>query len=136
VDHESLVLRSLGTGDDVARGIPRRSLAITARELREGIASFRPLSHSSVSTLVSRLRERGLVERTPRRIGKAHVYRCTRRGRRMAQPLLQRLVRRVFAGDAVALVASLFDGKPPTARELDELEHLVADLRSRRRRTS
>ena len=37
--------------------------------------------------------------------------------------------RQVFHGDGVALVASLFETKPPTKDEIQKLEQLLAELR-------
>jgi hypothetical protein len=45
------------------------------------------------------------------------------------------LLRRVFHGDGIALVTSLFQTKPPTADELDRLEQMVRDWRAQRPRT-
>lgn len=106
----------------------------TARRVREGIAAWRPLGHSSVVTLLNRLEERGLVERTDEREGKAFIYRAVARREATAQPLLRRLVQRVFGGNPLALVASLFETRPPTERELEELERMVEELKARRAR--
>jgi hypothetical protein len=40
------------------------------------------------------------------------------------------LVERVFGGDALAVVSSLFETRPPSAQELDQLEKLLDQLRS------
>ena len=111
----------------------QRAGTATAREVREGIAAYRPLAHSSVVTLLGRLEQRGLVVKAKAPQGKAFVYRPTRKRSTTVRPLLRRLVNRVYAGDSVALVASLFETKPPTARQLDELEQMVEELRRRGR---
>lgn len=103
----------------------------TAREVREGIADYRPLAHSSVVTLLGRLEERGLLVKRKADRGKAFVYRPTRERDTTVRPVLRRLVERVYAGDSVALVASLFETKPPNEREIDELERMVEELRRR-----
>ncbi|HEX2189302.1 MAG TPA: BlaI/MecI/CopY family transcriptional regulator [Longimicrobiaceae bacterium] len=104
----------------------------TAREVREGIAAFRPLAHSSVVTLLNRLEARGLVTRRKAGQGKAFLYAPTHGRSATVRPLLRRLLNRVYGGDSVALVASLFETKPPSERELEELERMVDDLRRRR----
>lgn len=101
----------------------------TAREIREGIADYRPLAHSSVVTLLNRLRERDLLDRRKADRGKAFVYSARRDRTEAVQPLLRRLLNRVYAGDTVALVASLFESTPPTGRQLEELERMVEELR-------
>jgi hypothetical protein len=41
---------------------------------------------------------------------------------------------RVFAGNGVALVASLLESRPPTEAEIAELERLLKDLRDEQSR--
>ncbi len=65
--------------------------------------------------------------------GKAFVYRAELQPNGPARRLLQGLRDRLFGGDAVALVASLMDSRPPSADELAELEQLVKDLKQRGR---
>ena len=51
----------------------------TARDVREAMASYRPLTHSAVSTLLARLQEKGLVGRRKGPVGKAFLFRATDR---------------------------------------------------------
>lgn len=104
----------------------------TAREIRELIHEYRPLAHASVLTLLTRLEAKGLVSREKGPFGKAFVYLPTNRSRKTTRNLLHRLVQRVFHGDGIALVSSLFQTKPPTQDELKRLEQLVTDLRAQR----
>jgi hypothetical protein len=60
------------------------------------------------------------------------VYKATQDPHATARPVLKRLLQRAFGGDTLALVASLFESRPPTAEELVELERLVADLKRRK----
>ena len=107
----------------------QRAGSATAAEVRAGVAAYRPLAHSSVVTLLNRLEGRGLLVKEKGEHGKAFVYRPTRKRASTVKPMLKRLVNRVYAGDSVALVASLFETKPPTAREIEELERMVAELK-------
>ena len=109
----------------------RRSEA-TARELRRDLEAHRPMAHGSVLTLLGRLERRGLVTRRKGPVGKAFVFAPARQPITTVRPLLKRLLNRVFAGNPVDLVASLFETRPPTASELDELHKLVTDLRKKR----
>lgn len=117
---------------DVLSELHRRAQA-TARELREALEPYRPMAHGSVVTLLGRLERKGLVARHKGPVGKAFVYEPARRHSATFRPVLKKLVQRVFGGDSVALVASLFETKPPTPRELEELQRLVAELRAKRR---
>src|SRR5262249_59492729 len=90
--------------------------ARTAREIRETLAGERPMSHSSVCTLLRRLEGKGFVTHEKGSSGKAFVYRAaiapTHTRRRRVRDLLTRL----FAGSGVDLVAALFESRPPTER--------------------
>lgn len=103
----------------------------TARQVRERLAGRRPLAHASVVTLLGRLEARGLVRRRKADTGKAFVYAPTRARTRTFGPLLSRLVRRAFQGDSSALVASLFESRPPDAREIERLDALLEEWRTR-----
>jgi BlaI family transcriptional regulator, penicillinase repressor len=117
---------------DVLAELHRRNAA-TARELREALSGYRPMAHGSVVTLLSRLEKKGLVTRRKGPVGKAFIFEPSRRHSATFRPVLRKLLQRVFGGDSVALVASLFETKPPTPRELQALQRLVADLRAKRR---
>jgi BlaI family penicillinase repressor len=111
------------------QGAPR-----TAREIREELHTERPLSHSSVCTLLGRLEAKGFVVREKGTNGKAFVYRAARPPNRTKRRLVADLLDRLFAGRGVDLVAALFESKPPTDEQLDDLQALLNILRLRRRR--
>lgn len=114
---------------EVLACVQRRGRA-TAREVREELASWRPLSHSSVMTLLGRLADRGLVDRE-RGEGREYIYHATATREEALEPIFRRLLNRVFEGDAAAMTASLFQTRPPEPDELERLERLLDDLRSR-----
>jgi predicted transcriptional regulator len=102
----------------------------TAREIGDALRGYRPMAHGSVVTLLKRLEAKALVTKRKAPIGKAFVYRPTAGVKSTYRDLLKRIRMRVFGGDSVALVASLYESKPPTAAELHELERLLERLRS------
>jgi predicted transcriptional regulator len=104
----------------------------TAREIREDLWAQRPMAHGTVLTLLSRLERRGLVSRRKGPVGKAFLYVPTRQPSATVRPLLRRLVNRLFDGNPVDLVASLFETRPPSARELEDLQKLLSDLKKKR----
>jgi predicted transcriptional regulator len=104
----------------------------TARDIREALWDQRPMAHGSVLTLLGRLERRGLVTRRKGPVGKAFIYEPTRQQTATMRPVIRRLVDRMFAGSPVDLVASLFETRPPSRRELDAIERLVRDLRRKR----
>jgi predicted transcriptional regulator len=101
----------------------------TARQLREALEPSRPMAHASVMTLLGRLEAKGLVARRKADSGKAFVYTPLPRARGALSPAVRRLAERVFGGSAAALVASLFETRPPTAAELDDLQALLDGMR-------
>ena len=106
----------------------------TAREVREKLEKRRPLAHASVVTLLGRLEEKRLVRRWKGDTGKAFIYAPTAARTRTFGPVLTRLVRRAFQGNSAALVASLFESRPPDAREIADLEALIAEWHERDRK--
>ena len=105
----------------------------TARRLREALADKRPMAHASISTLLKRLEEKGLGAREKGPVGKAFVYRARGKPAKTYRRMLGDLLDRVFDGSGVALVASLFETRPPSEEEIDELERLVRELRTKGR---
>lgn len=108
--------------------------SLSARAIREMLAAERPMSHSSVCTLLSRLEAKGLVTREKGPQGKAFVYRPAVPFRPTRRRLVRTLLDRVFGGRGVDLVAALFDGRPPSEAQLDELQQLLDELREKNRR--
>lgn len=105
--------------------------SLTARELREALALTRPMSHSSICTLLARLEDKGYVCREKADTGKAFVYRPAKPRESTSREAVGRLVDRLFSGEPISLVASLLESRPPSPEQLDELERLLAQLRRR-----
>jgi predicted transcriptional regulator len=103
-----------------------------ARQIREELSAFRPMSHASVLTLLGRLEAKELVTRRKGEVGKAFVYSATKSPKPMYRTLMKRMVRRIFANDPAQVVASLFDAKPPTAEELRQIRELVEKMEQRK----
>jgi predicted transcriptional regulator len=106
----------------------------TAREIRERMHTYRPMAHGSVVNLLKRLEAKDLVAKKKGPVGKAFLYRPTAAAASIYGNLLNRLLHRVFGGDSLALVASLFETRPPDGRQLEKLEELLDELRVRHRR--
>ena len=85
-------------------------------------------------TLLGRLEDKRLVRRWKGETGKAFIYAPTAARTRTFGPVLSRLVRRAFQGNSAALVASLFDSRPPNAAEIANLEALLDEWRERDRK--
>jgi BlaI family penicillinase repressor len=107
----------------------------TAADIRKATAAFRPMAHGSVVTLIKRLEEKKLVTATGKR-GKAFVYAATRRPEPTYRRLVGNLLDRVFGGNAVSLVSSLFEGQAPRAEEVAQLRRLLDNLVDRQTKSS
>ncbi len=106
----------------------------TAREIRERMHPYRPMAHGSVVNLLKRLEAKDLVAKKKGSVGKAFLYRPTAAAASVYGKLLNRLLHRVFGGDSLALVASLFETRPPDGPQLEKLEGLLDELRVKHRR--
>ena len=105
-----------------------------ARTIRTVLRKSRPLSHSSVVTLLRRLEAKRLVARRPAPAGKAFLYRASETSAGAIDGVLRRLVSRVFGGDRLSVVSTLFRSAPATEEEIEALRRLVDDLHGGRRR--
>ena len=103
----------------------------TARQLREAMMGYRPMAHGSMVTLLCRLEDKGLLTKRKAPVGKAFIFTPTQRPEPTYRKILKNLLHRLFGGDGVCLVASLFEGQPPTHEELDELQKLIDDHRQK-----
>jgi predicted transcriptional regulator len=103
----------------------------TARALREQMQAYRPMAHGSMVTLLTRLERKGLVSKRKGQAGKAFIYTPTRRPEPTYRRIMRDIQDRIFGGSGVTMVSSLFESRPPTEDELDQLQHLLDDLRRR-----
>jgi predicted transcriptional regulator len=103
----------------------------TGREIREDLHPFRPMTHGAILNLLKRLEAKRLVKRKKAPVGKAFIYQATERVDSVYRKMLGRLVNRMFAGDILAVVASLFETKPPDREQLDRLEQMMNELRDK-----
>jgi BlaI family transcriptional regulator, penicillinase repressor len=106
---------------------------VTARRVREELQGYRPMTHGAVVTLLIRLEKRGLVRREKGPVGKAFLFEAVKADRPIRNSL-KSLLKRVFQGDEVAFVASLFETRPPTLVEIDQLQELLDEMREKRRK--
>ena len=106
----------------------------TARELREMLAPFRPMAHGSVVSLLNRLETKGLVTKRKGDVGKAFIFMAVRRPEPTYRRLLGNILERVFGGDQLALVSSLFETRPPSLDEIKEMRRMLEELSRKARR--
>jgi BlaI family penicillinase repressor len=106
----------------------------TARQIREDIHAYRPMAHGSIVNLLLRLEAKSLVARKKGTVGKAFIYYPTNEAGTVYGNVLGRLLNRVFGGDSLSLVSSLFETKPPDEEQIEGLERLLAHLKEKQKR--
>ena len=100
----------------------------TARQIRDALAERRPMAHATVLTFLARLERKGFVTRRKEPGRRGYIYSPTRRPEATYRRLTGELLDRVFAGNPVRLVASLFDGRTPDKRQVEQLRTLLKEL--------
>lgn len=81
------------------------------------------LAPTTVSTVLSRLEKKGLVEHRPE--GRAYVYRATISEDAVQTSVLGRVRDRLFGGDVTALVGQLLDTSSVSTEELAQVRRLL-----------
>jgi BlaI family transcriptional regulator, penicillinase repressor len=103
----------------------RQQGGATTRQVCEGLAGQRKMGPSAAQALLLRLEAKGLLKREKITGTKAYRYVPTAQADGACRNLARRFVDRLFAGSPAALMASLFDTRQPTAREIEELRRLI-----------
>ncbi len=91
------------------------------------------MAHASMMTLLGRLEAKGMVKRNKGPVGKAFIYAPLRRPDKTYRRVIGDVLQRIFGGNQPALVASLFETRPPTRAEVAELQRLLDRLRQKNR---
>lgn len=100
----------------------------TAAEVQADLALERGLALTTISTMLKRLGEQGIVGH--RAEGRQFVYRARYGEEQVQATMVRDLVARLFRGDSAALVSHLVEAGEVEARELEGLREKV---RRRRR---
>lgn len=105
----------------------------TARTVREEMLPYRPMTHGAMVTLLKRLEAKGLVTKRKGNVGKAFLFRAVHAPEPVYRKIMHDLHQRVFGGSGAAMFASLFETRPPTSEEVDELQKLLDDLKRKQK---
>ncbi|MCG8405787.1 MAG: BlaI/MecI/CopY family transcriptional regulator [Phycisphaerales bacterium] len=108
---------------------------VTARRIREKMLKYRPMAHGSVVTLLTRLENKGMVTKEKGPVGKAFLFRTTRKPDSIHKKLVKDMVTRVFAGDTGGMVTALLDAHQPTKDELAEIQSAVNRAKKKAKKT-
>jgi BlaI family penicillinase repressor len=102
----------------------------TAREIRERMNSYRPMAHGSTVTLLKRLESKGLVKKQKGTEGKAFIYSAAIKPSPTFRSIVNKMLQRIFGGDSLVMVSTLFESKPPTNEELEQIQQLLDTYRN------
>lgn len=98
----------------------------TVSKVREVLeAAERPLAHTTVATMLSRMETEGHVER--RTENRVNVYRPLLQRSDVSRTMVSDLTARLFGGDVTQMVAQLLAGADVTPEEIVRLKKLVRD---------
>ncbi len=100
----------------------------TVADVRDVLAPERKPAVSTVSTVLSRLEEQGVVRH--RRQGRRYVYRAAVDRDDVRSAMLDDLLDQVFGGDAAELVNHLVRERELEGADLERLQALVDEQRS------
>ena len=101
----------------------------TVAEVTQALQAGRGLAHTTVSTLLTRLQRRGLVE--SRRDGRQLVYRALVDERQVRRSMVSGLLGSLFGGDAQALVAHLMREDAISSDDLAKIRGLLDAKKAR-----
>ena len=104
----------------------------TVRQVHESLKRERQLGYTTVLKTMQIMAEKGLLLRDEQ--AKSHVYRPAEAAQETRQGMVRDLVDKVFEGSAMQLLAHALHAKRPSAKELDDIQALIEEARSGRRR--
>ena len=95
----------------------------TVRMVREELAGFRALAHTSVMTVMTIMTQKGYLTRRKKRGG--YVYRTRISEKAAKAGLASDLLERAFQGSAVDLMLNLLEEEKVDPEELNQLRNLI-----------
>lgn len=96
----------------------------TVSDVQAALEDERPMAYSTVSTLLSRLEQRGAVSH--RAEGRTFYYTARVREAEVSNSMVSELVERVFEGSPAELVSHLLETQDVDAAELARIKAMVA----------
>ena len=97
----------------------------TVAQVREALQDKRPLAHTTVATMLTKMERKGQV--THRSDGRMNIYRPVIRKDRVSKSMVSDLATRLFCGDVTEMVSHLLDGCDVSSEELTRLKNLIRD---------
>ncbi len=97
----------------------------TVSEVREILAETRPLAHTTIATMLSKMEAQGHVRH--RSQGRANVYRPAIAQEDVSRSMVSDLASRLFQGDITQMVAHLLADSEVSSDEIARLKKLVRE---------
>ena len=98
----------------------------TVAQVRESLEQAeRPLAHTTIATMLSRMETEGHLEH--RSEGRANIYRPLLRREEVSRSMVSDLASRLFRGDVTQMVAHLLAESDVTPEEIARLKKLVRE---------
>jgi predicted transcriptional regulator len=97
----------------------------TVAEVREALEADRPLAHTTIATMLTKMERNGQVAH--RTEGRVLVYRPAVKKDAVSRSMVADLVTRLFAGNVTEMVSHLLDDCEVSADELARLKQLIRD---------
>ena len=95
----------------------------TVRQIVDSLRDQRPLAYTTVQTVLSILKQKGVVRYT--REGRAFVYTAIVKPEGVRREVIQAVVDKLFAGSSQSLVLHLIESDALTAEEAESLRNLL-----------
>jgi predicted transcriptional regulator len=96
----------------------------TAKEVREILMDSKPLAHTTVLTILSRLKEKGYIREVPS-LGRSLTFRPVVPRERIAKTSVSEVIARFFGGSPQELVSHLIEEKHLNEGDLEDIRKKV-----------
>ncbi|WP_438864875.1 BlaI/MecI/CopY family transcriptional regulator [Neptunicella sp.] len=98
----------------------------SAPEIHEIISQDRDVGYSTVKTIIDRLEQKSALRRTGQ-IGRTIYYASAVARESISTPLLNGLLKRVFAGKPKTLIAHLIENESLSTSDIESLQAMLID---------
>jgi BlaI family transcriptional regulator, penicillinase repressor len=101
-----------------------------SEQVREGLASRRPMKDATVRTILRRMEQKGYV--THRVDGRTYIYSGAERPQNVAVSAVRQIIDRFCSGSVEQLLVGMVDQEVVSRRELESLAKKIAQRKDRK----
>jgi BlaI family penicillinase repressor len=105
----------------------------TVRDVHEALSRSKDTAYTTVLKMMTIMAEKGLVDRDETE--RSHLYAAVHPEPAVQSALLKDLMTRAFSGSALQLVQRALDAEATSRADLDAIEAMIAEAKSRRDRS-